>query len=179
MPERSRPISPGATQFDLVGNSAAIFLSPGNHEEQEGWNFDDSPSQSLLSINAQKKFYLNPIPDSFYSGNTDTLAAIDGDHFREDYYAWTWGDALFVVFDPFQYTMQIPYNPSTGPGEESDEGMPSNDRWTWTLGEEQFNRLEDHPRKQFRPSTSSCLPITWSAVRMTYVRGGANPAHML
>ena len=61
---------------------------------------------SPSGINAQKKFYLNPIPDSFYSGNTDTLAAIDGDHFREDYYAWTWGDVLFIVFDPFQYTMR-------------------------------------------------------------------------
>ena len=62
-----------------------------------------------MSINARKRYYPNPIPDDFYSGNADTLAAIDGDHLREDYFAWEWGDALFVVIDPYQYTMIKPY----------------------------------------------------------------------
>jgi len=164
-------------QFDLVGHSAAIFIAPGNHEEEEGWNFDDSPSQSLLSINARKKFYPNPIPDAFYSGNADTLAAIDGDHLREDYYAWTWGDALFIVFDPFHYTMQIPYNPSAGPGEESDEGTPSNDRWTWTLGQQQYNWL-----KSTLENSSARYKFMFAHHMVggteLYVRGGAAPAHM-
>jgi hypothetical protein len=165
------------TQFDVVGNSAAIFIAPGNHEEQEGWNLDDTPSQSLLSINAQKKFYPNPIPDAFYSGNLDALAAIDGDHLREDYYAWTWGDALFIVFDPFQYTMQIPYSPSAGPGEENDEGTPSNDRWTWTLGQQQFNWLKttlENSTAKFK------FMFAHHMVGGTelYVRGGAVPSHM-
>ena len=165
------------TQFDVVGNSAAIFISPGNHEEQEGWNFNDSPSQSLLSINAQKKFYPNPIPDAFYSGNSDTLAAIDGDHFREDYYAWTWGDALFIVFDPLQYTMQIPYNPSAGPGEENDEGTPSNDRWTWTLGQQQYNWLKSTLENSHAKYKFMFAHHMVGGTEL-YVRGGAAPAHM-
>jgi phosphodiesterase/alkaline phosphatase D-like protein len=28
--------------FDLVGNSAPIFLTAGNHEQQEGWHLDDT-----------------------------------------------------------------------------------------------------------------------------------------
>lgn len=165
------------TQFDLVGNSAAIFIAPGNHEEQEGWNFDDSPSQSILSINAQKKFYPDPIPDAFYAGNPDALAAIEGDHLREDYYAWTWGDALFIVFDPFQYTMKIPYSPSAGPGEENDEGTPTNDRWTWTLGRQQYDWL-----KQTLENSNARFKFMFAHHMLggtqLYVRGGAAPAHM-
>lgn len=164
-------------QFDLVGNSASIFVLPGNHEEEEGWNLDDSPSQALMSIDARKKFYPSPIPDSFYTGNSDALAAIGGDHLREDYYAWTWGDALFIVFDPFQYTMQIPYSPSAGPGEENDEGAPTNDRWTWTLGRQQYDWL-----KQTLENSNARFKFMFAHHMLggtqLYVRGGAAPAHM-
>ena len=35
-----------------------------------------------------------------------TETPIDGDHLREKIIMpWEWGDALFIVFDPFQYTM--------------------------------------------------------------------------
>jgi hypothetical protein len=104
--------------FDAFGHSAALFLASGNHENEEGWNLDDTPfSIALGSIQARKAYYPTPIDDDFYSGNTDILAVINaatyGDQYREDYYAWTWGDALFVVFDPFQYTMQNPYGTMT------------------------------------------------------------------
>ncbi len=49
---------------------------------------------------------------------SDPLTSIDetvyGDELREDYYAWEWGDALFVVIDEFQYTMELPYSPIAG-----------------------------------------------------------------
>jgi hypothetical protein len=106
--------------FDKIGGSVPIFLSSGNHENEEGWNFDDTFSIALASIQARKAYYPTPINGGFYTGNTDTLAAIDaatyGDQYREDYYAWTWGDALFVVIDPFQYTMNLPYSPTAGGG---------------------------------------------------------------
>jgi hypothetical protein len=52
---------------------------------------------------------------------------------REDYYAWEWGDALFVVLDPFWYTTTKPH---------SDGGVPgSGDNWDWTLGQEQYDWL--------------------------------------
>ena len=59
-----------------------------------------------------------------------------GDELREDYYAWTWGDALFVVIDEFQYTMNLPYTPAAGEG--SDDAV-TGDQWSWTLGQQQFN----------------------------------------
>ena len=87
-----------------------------------------------------------PINDGFYSGNTDLLAAINaatyGDQYREDYYAWTWGDALFVVIDEFQYTMHLPYPPTAGEGSNDsktcDYSNDPNCQWNWTLGAQQY-----------------------------------------
>jgi hypothetical protein len=125
--------------FDIVGNSAPIFLAIGNHEQEEAWHLDDTgnpaTSPPVLGANARKKFYPNPVPDGFYSGNTDPYSYLDGDHLREDYYAWTWGDALFVVIDPYWYTTTKPY--IAGGNGESYGG--SGDRWDWTLGLQQFN----------------------------------------
>lgn len=130
--------------FDLVGNSAPIFLAIGNHEQEEAWHLTDTPSPAnsppVLGANARKKFYLNPVPDAFYSGNTDPYPYLDGDNLREDYYAWTWGDALFVVIDPFWYTTTKPYIGNIGGGETSQVG--SGDRWDWTLGLQQFTWLK-------------------------------------
>jgi hypothetical protein len=135
----------GGNYMDLVGHSAPIFLTSGNHENEEGWNFDDTPfSIALASVQARKLYYPTPIPDSFYSGNSDPLTALDagtyGDQYREDYYAWTWGDALFVVIDPYQYTMTNPYGATAG---EGNDDPASGDCWNWTLGIEQYLWFKD------------------------------------
>ena len=128
--------------FGHFSHSAPVFLAIGNHEDEEGWNQDDTPfSKALASINARKHYFLNPTPDTFYSGNTNLLPAIGGDQLREDYYAWQWGDALFVILDPFQYTMIKPYGNVTGSGEDNDETV-SGDQWNWTLGAVQYNWLK-------------------------------------
>jgi hypothetical protein len=98
--------------FDLIAHSASIFLAIGNHEQEEAWHLDDTgnpaTSQPVMGANARKKYFLNPVPDEFYTGNTDPYASLDGDHLREDYFAWEWGDALFIVIDPFWYTTTKP-----------------------------------------------------------------------
>jgi phosphodiesterase/alkaline phosphatase D-like protein len=126
------------TQRPYFGNfshSAPVFLAIGNHENEEGWNLDDTPfSKALGSINARKKYFLNPVSDGFYSGNDDPLPTAYGGGVREDYYAWEWGDALFVVLDPFQYTMIKPY--VNDPFNENE--TVTGDQWDWTLGIDQF-----------------------------------------
>ncbi len=128
--------------FDNFAHSTPVFLSSGNHENEEGWNLDDTFSLALASIKARKAFYPTPIPDAtddFYTANTDTLSAIGGDNYREDYYAFEWGDALFVVIDPFQYTMELPYSGGTA-GEGTDDPT-TGDQWSWTLGYQQYEWL--------------------------------------
>jgi len=164
-----------STTFGLVSPSFPVFLAAGNHEEQEAWHLDDNGnpvnSQPVWGTNAQKRYFLNPIPDNdFYTGNSDTYPDLDGDQLREDYYAWTWGDALFVVIDPFWYTYTKPFTGNTGGGEGSDVG--SGDRWDWTLGDAQYNWL-----KQTLENSTATYKFLFMH-HMTggtddYIRGGA------
>ena len=124
-----------------ISNSAPIYLVIGNHEDEEGWNLDDAgddfrSSKPIMSSNARKRYYLNPTPDSFYSGDSNSSNSyIDGDHLRESYYSFEWGDALFIALDPFWNTATKPYSGTLG-GEEDDEIIGN--RWDWSLGEEQY-----------------------------------------
>jgi hypothetical protein len=168
-----------------IGPSVPIFLASGNHENEEGWNFDDTPfSIALGSVQARKAYYPTPIDDGFYSGNTDPLAAIDeatyGDELRENYYAWEWGDALFVVINEFQYTMDLPYSPAAGEGSEPVTG----DQWSWTLGYQQFNWFKQVIQNSdakykfvFSHQMLGGIPnLTVAGVGPGYVRGGAGAA---
>jgi phosphodiesterase/alkaline phosphatase D-like protein len=171
--------------FGNFSHSAPVFLVIGNHENEEGWNFDDPPfNQALGSLTARKQFFPNPVPDAFYSGNDDLLAeAIGGDQFREDYYAWEWGDALFVVLDPFQYTMNKPYGTIAGSGEADDE-VVSGDQWNWTLGQQQYDWFketleESNARYKFVFShhiVGGQLYVSGAAGTPEYVRGGGMAA---
>jgi uncharacterized repeat protein (TIGR02543 family) len=164
--------------MDGIGHSAPIFLASGNHENEEGWNLDDSFSLAVASVKARKLYYPTPISNGFYSGNVDPLTDLDpatyGDQYREDYYAWEWGDALFVVFDPFQYTMTNPYGAMAGEGSDD---PASGDRWNWTMGQQQFNWF-----KQTLQNSSAKYKFIFAHHMLggtqNYVRGGAVPAHM-
>ncbi len=175
------------SSFGAIGVTSPIFLASGNHEEEEGWNLDDTPfSAGVGSIQARKMYYPTPVEGDFYTGNTDPLSYIDeatyGDELREDYYAWEWGDALFVVIDPFQYTMTLTYTPAAG--EENDESVIDTDQWNWTLGAQQFswlrNVLQNSDAKYkfvFAHQPVGGIPnLVISGVGPGYVRGGAEAA---
>jgi hypothetical protein len=133
--------------FDLAAHSTPVFLVLGNHEREEGWNLgelgsDVAATLPVLNANARKQYFLNPIPDSFYSGDSDTSGNsgfVSGDHLRGDYYAFEWGDALFVAIEPYWYTMKKPYAGSQG-GDLSTG--PLGTRWDWTLGQQQYQWLQ-------------------------------------
>lgn len=131
----------------LISHSVPVFLVIGNHENEEGWNFDDvftppDGSLALRGIKYRKLLYPNPIPDDFYTGNTDVSnSSIYDDHLHEDYYAWEWGDALFVVIEPFHYSTVWPSEGGTYGGEGMD-GEVGGDRWDWTLGIQQYQWLK-------------------------------------
>jgi hypothetical protein len=157
----------------IISHSVPIFLAIGNHENEEGWNWDDvftPPNQSLaiVGIEARKKYFPNPVPDgAFYTGNFDPLdEEIGGDYNREDYYAWTWGDALFVVLDPFHYSMTWPNDYGEGYGGEGQDGEVSGDRWDWTLGIEQYLWLKD---------ILESSDATYKFVFSHHVTGGSTP----
>lgn len=75
----------------------------------------------------RKYYYPNPFPNNFYSGNT-TVEDF-GIGMPENYYAWTWGDALFVVLDVYRTQIFPGATPADG-------SKPQN--WDWTLGQSQY-----------------------------------------
>jgi hypothetical protein len=114
---------------DLCRN-VPFYLVLGNHEGEQGWRAR-LPEDSLCiwGTLARRLIIPNPYPDAFYSGNPDTVAGGP----LGDYYAWEWGDALFVVLDPFRYTVKRPHGLGWGEG--------SLDGWDWTLGKQQYDWL--------------------------------------
>ena len=118
--------------FDLVCHSTPFFLALGNHEGEQGWRLDGTGENvAVWATNARKLIYPLPTPNEFYGGNETVHPWTD---IREDYYAWVWGNALFVVLDPFWYTTQKPHDwPEGEPG--------TGDNWDWTLGQTQYEWL--------------------------------------
>lgn len=78
----------------LVGRVAPLFLVLGNHDGEEIRRKGET-GLAEWALEQRRAIFPNPLPDGFYRGNPDG---------KEDYYAWEWGDALFVVLDPYWYS---------------------------------------------------------------------------
>ncbi|MEI8243182.1 MAG: metallophosphoesterase [bacterium] len=113
----------------LVAQSAPLFLVNGNHEQAAMCNLDGTANNvAVWAQTARNRFFPQPAPDGFYTGDTTNMPFIGA---LRDYYAWTWGDALFVVIDPYWH--------SSVPVDNVFNGGPKNgDLWSVTLGEAQY-----------------------------------------
>jgi hypothetical protein len=86
----------------VIGSSVPIFLVNGNHEQAAAYLLDGTNSNpAVLAGNARLKYYPLPAPNEFYSGNSKEVPGVG---LPRDYYAWTWGDALFVTLDPYWHS---------------------------------------------------------------------------
>ena len=117
----------------LVGNSASIFLVNGNHEQAARYLLDGTSNNvAVWAQNARNSYYAEPAPDSFYSGNPEQIPFIG---LLRDYYAWTWGDALFVTIDPYWGSPTCVDNPFYG-------GAKRSNIWDITHGDDQYRWLK-------------------------------------
>jgi 3',5'-cyclic AMP phosphodiesterase CpdA len=127
----------------LFGSSLALaphFVVIGNWDGENGCNGDEAIERSR----SQRLLYVpGPKPDTYPEGGND----------MEDYYAFTWGDALFVVLNVMTYTTGCHYL-SYDPGVADD----------WTLGTEQMTWL----RQTLSQATSK-----WRFVLIHHAVGGA------
>jgi len=107
-----------------VCKTSPLFLVLGNHDGEQGSRLN-SPKENVAvwSTETRKKFFPNPQPDTFYSGNVEVEPQVAN---PQNYYAWEWGNALFIVLDPFRYT------PRAG----------ADDPWARTLGKVQYDWLK-------------------------------------
>ncbi len=82
-----------------VARSAPLYLVNGNHEQAARYLLDGTPENvAVWAQTARNSLYSQPGPDGFYTGNTEEVPFIG---LLRNHYAWTWGDALFVVLDPY------------------------------------------------------------------------------
>ena len=113
--------------FDLICHSIPLYLVIGNHEGELGWLLNGTANNiAVMASNTRTKYYPNPIPDAFYSGNT-VIEPFVG--LRQNYYAWEWGNSLFIVLDPYWYTKLKPNQ--------------NVNNWSWTLGKDQYQWFKD------------------------------------
>lgn len=111
--------------YESSCHSVPLYIALGNHEGESGWNLNGTANNiAVWGTLERQKYFLNPTPNGFYTGDTIQHAFVGQ---RANYYAWHWGDALFVVLDPYWYTSQKP---------DSLHG------WRWTLGTVQYQWLK-------------------------------------
>ena len=115
---------------------APVYLVNGNHEQASMANLDGTPNNvAVWAQTARNAYYPQPAPDDFYTGNTEPVEFIGQ---LRDYYAFTWGDALFVVIDPYWHSPQTVDNQF---GADRDQ-KKDRDLWNVTLGEAQYKWLK-------------------------------------
>ena len=123
----------------LVAHSSPLFLVNGNHEQAARYLYNSSgPSRDVpvWAQNARNRLFPQPAPDGFYSGNPEQVAGIG---LLRNYYAWEWGDALFVTLDPY-WSSPVPVDNAFG-----DDGAgngKAGDRWDVTHGDSQYQWLK-------------------------------------
>lgn len=127
-----------------AGYNPPLFLVNGNHEQAAKYLLNGTPDNAAVQAGlARKKFFPLPEPGSFYSGDRDTVQHVG---LLKDYYAFEWGNALFVVIDPYWHSDAAVDNQPSKDGEEKKKKDP----WGATLGKEQYEWL----KKTLETSTS-------------------------
>jgi hypothetical protein len=113
--------------LDNVCHSIPFYVCLGNHEGENDYYLAQNPPNNLAVWGTQWRqyYYPNPYPNSFYSGNTTVEPFGIGN--PENYYAWQWGRALFIVLDVYR---------------DQCDTSPKPQKWNWTLGQPQYNWLK-------------------------------------
>jgi Calcineurin-like phosphoesterase len=109
--------------FGLITHSVPLFLVNGNHDGELGWLLNGTPNAlPIWATTARQTYFSNPQANAFYLGD-NKKDPFTGE--RSSWYAWHWGDALFVVLDPFW----------NSPLQSNKDG------WNLTLGSNQYQWL--------------------------------------
>ena len=141
-----------------IAHSIPFYVCLGNHEGEMDYYLNYKPGDNLAHYGTlyRKLYYPNPYPNGFYSGNEQKESF--GIEHPENYYAWTWGDAQFIVLDVYRDQCDT----SAKPG-----------GWAWTLGTPQYNWF-----KTVLESSTSKYKFVFAHHISGQGRGGINQAKL-
>jgi phosphodiesterase/alkaline phosphatase D-like protein len=143
--------------FDLVTRNVPLYYTIGNHEGEYGpWLDGTRDNLAAKSTLARTTYIPNPMPNDFYTGNAQKEDPLG---YVQNYYAFTWGYALFVSIDPYRY--------GTAASDEKEDG------WAWSLGKAQY----DWFRKTLEESRAK-FKFVFSHHAIGNIRGGAEIASL-
>ena len=131
----------------IAGANVPIFLVNGNHEQAAAYLLDGTANNpAVLAGNARLKYYPLPAPNRFYTGDSIEIPNVG---LPRDYYAWTWGDALFVSIDPYWHSKQAVDNVAGVSADTTDKGGgkgggsgKTTNLWNVGIGDEQYAWLK-------------------------------------
>ena len=110
--------------YGLLCNSSPLFFVQGNHDGESSQRLNgNTDNMTVWSNITRKKYFPNPIPNEFYTGNFTQEPFVG---FPQNYYAFGWGNTQFIVLDPFWFT------PRSG----------NDNPWDRTLGKMQYDWLK-------------------------------------
>ena len=136
-----------------MAHSTALFPVNGNHEEARrsllGTVMHDV---AIFAGRARSRYFPVPFPDDFYSGNPEP---VEGIGLLGDYFAFEWGDALFIALDPYWHSTRVT-SPIGGMGAGTGTSPPwseivdqwnaltrsTGDMWDSTIGDAQYSWLK-------------------------------------
>lgn len=149
----------------LLAHSVPLFLVNGNHEQASKANLDgSSDNPAVWAQKFRNQFFPQPAPDGFYGGNDEKVEHIG---LLRNYFYWNWGDALFVVIDPYWHS-DSPVDNSLATRDKQ-----KRDLWNNTLGETQYRWLA----KTLKESKAKFKFVFAHHVHGTG-RGGVEQAHL-
>ncbi len=136
--------------YDLATHSVPLYQALGNHEGEWGSNLNGTSNNvAIWDTQSRTGYFPNPSPDGFFAGDTQSYDATGtactpsqsitcGLGQRRSYYSWVWGDALFIVLDPFWNQTAS----ATQPGGGKDCCQRNAGYWSLTLGSTQYAWLK-------------------------------------
>lgn len=117
--------------WGVPGKNTPLFLVNGNHEQAARYLLDGNADNPAVQAGLlRKKYFPLPASNDIYTGDKDSIQHVG---LARDYYAFEWGDALFVVLDPYWHSEVAVDNQPLG-----GDDRKRKDPWKITLGEEQY-----------------------------------------
>ncbi len=148
-----------------AGTNPPLFLVNGNHEQAAKYLLDGTANNAaVLAANSRKKYFPLPVPDQFFSGDTEQQPHIG---LLSDYYAFEWGNALFVVIDPYWHSDSVVDNKA------GHDKIKKRNLWDNTLGETQYKWF-----KQTLENSKAKFKFVFSHHVLGTGRGGVERARL-